>query len=68
MILACEESPTPPDAEPALASSPARRRSITPVLDTRGARGARRRRVATQSIGVPVYSRIVYRSGSVSVR
>jgi hypothetical protein len=67
MSVACDEPATATAEEPVLAASPMRRPAITPVLDTRGTRETRRRRI-TQSINVPVYSRIVYRAGTISVR
>ena len=68
MNVACHEPATSPATEPVVASSALRRPGITPVFDTRINRSERRRRGATQSIAVPVYSRIVYRAGTVSVR
>ena len=56
-------------AQPAEPEMPVLRRlSVTAVLDTRKQSPSRRSRTKLQTISVPVYSRITYRAGTVTVR
>jgi hypothetical protein len=69
LSAACHESLPPPPAEPATAAFSFRRLAVTSEKDDR--QKARRKHPAFPSVPtakVPTYSRIVFRSGTVSVR
>jgi hypothetical protein len=69
LSVACHESlPSPPPAEPAQATYPFRRLAVTFDNDEGRGRGQRRRRAAMPSMSIPIYSRIVFRAGAVSIR
>ncbi len=69
LSVACHESPPPaPPAEPAQATYPFRRLAVTFDNDESRGRVQRRRRAAIPTLSVPVYSRIVFRAGAVSIR
>jgi len=68
LSAACHESLPPPSAEPAPADYSFRRLAVAFENDDRQVRNGRRPRRLVPTMNVPVYSRIVFRAGTVSVR
>jgi hypothetical protein len=66
LSIACDEQPTAPEEEPTPATLPLRRLAVTFESSSRRRAGAKRKRNAT--VGLPAYSRIVFRAGAVVVR
>jgi hypothetical protein len=72
LSAACHEPSPPSPEEPVPAVYSFRRLDVTFENDERNGsrqgRGTRRRRPAIPTVSVPAYSRIVFRTGTVSVR
>jgi hypothetical protein len=68
LSVACHESLPPPPAEQAPTAFSFRRLDVTFAKDDRRVQKARRQLPPIPSVKVPVYSRIVFRSGTASVR
>jgi hypothetical protein len=67
LSIACDEQPTAPEEEPTPAILPLRRLAVTFESSSRRRRASeKRKRDAT--VGLPAYSRIVFRAGAVVVR
>jgi len=68
LSVACHESLPPPPAEPAPVAFSFRRLAVTFENDDRQVRNGRRPGRLVPTVSVPTYSRIVFHSGTVSVR
>lgn len=68
LSVACHESLPPPPAEPAPVVYSFRRLAVTIENDDRQVRNGRRPRRLVPTVSVPAFSRIVFRSGTVSIR
>jgi hypothetical protein len=67
LSIACDDQPTAPEEEPTPATLPLRRLAVT-FESSRRRRRARGKRKREVTVGLPAYSRIVFRAGAVVVR
>ena len=68
LSIVCDEQPTAPEEEPTLATLPLRRLAVTFESSSRRRRRASEKRNRDATVGLPAYSRIVFRAGAVVVR
>jgi hypothetical protein len=68
LSVACHESLPPPQADEAPTAFSFRRLDVTFAKDERRGQKTRRQRPTAPAEKIPAYSRIVFRSGAVSVR
>ena len=67
LSIACDEQPTAPEEEPTPAILPLRRLAVTFESSSRRRRASEKRK-RDVTVGLPAYSRIVFRAGAVVVR
>jgi hypothetical protein len=67
LSIACDDQPPAPEEEPTPATLPLRRLAVTFESSSRR-RQASGKRKRNATVGLPAYSRIVFRAGAVVVR